>query len=312
MQTAILNIERAAPAPGGAREMHAIAATGAAAGRLKVAAYARVSSDSEDQMHSYLSQVRHYGSLINENPEWEYVDVYADEGLTGLDAVKRTDFQRMLADCRKGKIDRILVKSVSRFARNFTDCIATVHELKQIGVTVFFEKENIDTSMLNSEMFLAMQAGKAQRESVSIAGNMRRGMRMKMRTGEFLPSSAPYGYRLNTEVRTLEIEPTEAEVVKRIFAAFLAGQGKKDISDILNAERAPRINRAKKRDGTPGRWNICSVHYILTNITYTGDMIWQKTYTTDDVPFRQVQNNGEKPRFHVQRSASPKRWNERR
>lgn len=305
MKTAILNIERTVPDLDGAREMATIAPTGAASGKLKVAAYARVSSDSEDQMHSYISQMRHYGNLISENPDWEYVDVYADEGLTGLDAGKRGDFQRMLADCRGGKIDRILCKSVSRFARNLTDCMESIHELKQCGVSVLFEKENIDTARINSEMLLVMHAGGAQRESLSIAGNLRRGVRMRMKTGDFLPSSAPYGYKLNTKARTLEIEPDRAEVVARIYAAYLAGQGIQDIADTLNRDGVPRENRVKKADGIPDRWHPTAIRYILTNISYTGDMIWQKKYTTDTLPLKQVKNNGEKPRYHVQRSHPP-------
>jgi DNA invertase Pin-like site-specific DNA recombinase len=305
MKTTILNIERTAPALGGAREVAAIAPTGAASGKLKVAAYARVSSDSEDQLHSYISQVRHYASLISENPEWEYVDVYADEGLTGLDAGKRGGFQRMLADCRAGKIDRILVKSVSRFARNLTDCVETIHELKRHGVSVLFEKENLDMARVNSEMLLAMHAGSAQRESLSIAGNLRRGVRMRMKTGTFLPSSAPYGYRLNTQARTLEVEPGQAEVVARIYAAYLAGRGVQDIADTLNSDGLPRENRVKKPDGIPDKWHSTSVRYILSNISYTGDMIWQKKYTTDTLPLKMVKNQGEKPRYHVQHSHPP-------
>jgi len=305
MKTAVLNIERAAPDPGGAREVTTIAPTGAKQNKLKVAAYARVSSGSEDQLHSYISQMRHYAAVISENLDWEYVDVYADEGLSGLDAGKRADFQRMLADCRKGKIERILVKSVSRFARNLTDCMETIHELKQYGVSVLFEKENIDTAKINSEMLLVMHAGKAQRESVSISDNLRRGVRMKMRTGDFLASSAPYGYRLNTQARTLEVNPTQAKVVKRIFAAYLAGQGLWDIAEMLNRDGTPREYQAKRLAGAQAKWYPHAIRYILTNISYTGDMIWQKNYTTDTIPFKLAPNNGEKPKYYVQRSHQP-------
>ena len=305
MKTAILNIERAAFDSSCAREITAIAPTNAVSGKLKVAAYARVSSDSEDQLHSYISQVRYYATVINENPEWEYVDVYADEGLTGLEAEKRTDFQRMITDCRKGKIDRILVKSVPRFARNFIDCMETVHELRRYGVSVLFEQENIDTAKISSEMLLSMQAGKAQRESMSISGNLRRGMRMKMKTGDFLPSSAPYGYRLKTEARTQVVVPEQAEVVKRIFAAYLSGQGKQDISIMLNQEGVPRENRARRPGSDPNKWGANAIHYILTNITYTGNMVWQKSYMTDTIPFKLVRNNGEMPRYFVQNSHEP-------
>ena len=186
--------------------------------KLRVAAYARVSSDSADQLNSYISQVKYYTGLIQENEAWDYVDIYADEGLTGLSADKREDFQRMLSDCRKGKIDRILVKSVSRFSRNTTDCIRTVHELQKLGVTIFFEKENIDTANLSSEFFLSFHGTRAQRESTSISGNMRYGCRMRMKNGTFIPSSTPYGYILKD--RELTIEPTQAEMVKRILKAI--------------------------------------------------------------------------------------------
>jgi DNA invertase Pin-like site-specific DNA recombinase len=305
MKTTVLNIERAAPASSGKREFTAIAPTGAATGKLNVTAYARVSSDSEDQLNSYLSQMRHYANLITENPAWEYVDVYADEGLTGLDAAKRAGFQRMLRDCRRGKIDRILTKSVSRFARNLTDCLETIHELKRIGVTVLFEKEGIDTAKMSGETLLAMQAGAAQRESLSIAGNLRRGVRMRMKTGEFLPSSAPYGYKLNTQARTLEIVPEQAKVVRRIFTAYLAGQGRQDITDTLNREGVPKENQISPYDGKPIQWHPLTVRYILTNLSYTGDMIWQKRYTTDTLPFRLLRNDGKYPRYYVQNSHEP-------
>jgi DNA invertase Pin-like site-specific DNA recombinase len=305
METMVLNIERAAPAPGGRREITAVAPAGAAGGKLKVAAYVRVSSDSEDQLNSYISQLRHYAALIAENEAWEYADVYADEGLTGLDAAKRPGFQRMLRDCRRGKIDRILTKSVSRFARNLTDCLEAIRELKRVGVSVLFEKEGIDTAQISGEAMLAMQAGAAQRESLSIAGNLRRGVRMRMKTGEFLPSSAPYGYRLNTPARTLEIVPEQAEVVRRIFAAYLAGHGADDIAGILNREGIPKANRISRKDCKPVRWNSRAISYILTNISYTGDAIWQKQYTTDAIPFRSLQNDGKYPRYHVQNSHEP-------
>ncbi|MDR1748235.1 MAG: recombinase family protein [Spirochaetaceae bacterium] len=305
MGTAILNIKRTAPVSNGMREIAAIAPADATDDRIKVAAYARVSSGSEDQLHSYSSQVRHYAAVIKENPDWEYVDVYADEALSGLDAGKRADFQRMMADCRKGKIDRILVKSVSRFARNLTDCIAAIHELKKCGVSVLFEQEKIDTAKMGSEMLLAMHAGKAQQESISISQNTRRGIRMKMKTGDFLQPSVPYGYRLNSKERTMEIEPAEAEVVKRIFAAFLAGQGKRDIVNMLERENILKENQAERRKGRLDRWHLRTVCYILTNITYTGDAVWQKSYTTDSLPFRKMKNNGEKESYYVQYSHPP-------
>jgi len=290
MNTAILNIERAHGRTT-ERQITHIGPQVMAPLKLKVGAYARVSSDSADQQDSYISQVRYYTQVIRENDAWEYVDIYADEGLTGLSADKRPDFQRMLADCRLGKLNRILCKSVSRFARNFYECVMAIRELKMMGVTVLFDKEHIDTAKLSDELEITIQALWAQRESISLSGNLRRGLRMKMKNGTFLPSSTPYGYTLDG--RTLKIDEKQASVVRRIYAAYLSGRGMQDIADGLNREETP------KRFGND-RWHTSTVFYILTNISYTGDMIWQKNYTTDFLPFKQVINKGEKARYHVQ------------
>jgi DNA invertase Pin-like site-specific DNA recombinase len=228
------------------------------------------------------------------------VDVYADEGLTGTEMSKRTQFQRMLNDCRRGKIDKILCKSVSRFSRNFTDCLEVIHELKCLGVTVVFDKEGIDTSKMSGETRLAMQASAAQRESMSISGNLRRGVRMKMKTGEFLPSSVPFGYKLNTKLRTFELVPQEAEVVKRIFSEYLSGKGMQQISDILNQNKVSRENDVHPGKPVEVKWKDNTVKYILLNPAYTGDTYWQKSFTTETVPFTKIKNNGQVQRWHVQ------------
>lgn len=159
--------------------------------KKRVCAYARVSSDSDDQLNSFSVQVEYYTDFISQNPAWEFADIYADEGLTGLRADKRGEFQRMLRDCRKGKIDRILTKSVSRFARNTKECLEAIRELKSLGVSVLFEKENIDTAELSSEMMLAFYSHSAQEESLSISGNMRWSYRQRMESGEFLCTKPP-------------------------------------------------------------------------------------------------------------------------
>ena len=163
--------------------------------KLRVCAYARVSSDSADQLNSFASQVRYYTNLIAGNEDWTLVDIYADRGITGTSTAKRTEFQRMMEDCRKGKIDRILVKSLSRFARNTQDCIAALRELRQLGVTVVFEKEHINTGTMANEMLISMMSAFAQEESVSISKNMRKGAVMRMQNGTFRISMPPYGYR---------------------------------------------------------------------------------------------------------------------
>ena len=161
---------------------------------LRVAAYCRVSSDSKDQLHSYAAQIRSYTEEIAQHDGWELVDVYADEGLTGTRMDQRDDFNRMMRDCRKGKINRILVKSVSRFARNTRDCLSALRELSAMGVSVRFEKENIDTGEISSEMMLAIYSQFAQEESMSISRNVRMGFQKRMADGSYVPSAVPFGY----------------------------------------------------------------------------------------------------------------------
>ena len=158
----------------------------APAEKLRVCAYARVSSDSTDQRNSFASQVNYYTKYIQAHEGWTFVDIYADQGITGTSALKRDEFLRLMRDCRQGKIDRILVKSVSRFARNAQDCIEAVRELRQLGVTVYFEKEHINTANMSNEMFLSMMSAFAQEESISISKNMRKGAVMRMKNGTLL------------------------------------------------------------------------------------------------------------------------------
>ena len=189
---------------------------------LRVAAYCRVSSDSADQLHSYAAQIRAYTQAINAHDGWDLVDIYADEGLTGTRMDKREDFNRLMADCRKGKIDKIVVKSISRFARNTRDCLATLRELSSLGVTVKFEKENIDTGTLTSELMVSVSASLAQEESISISKNQRMSYQRRMERGEFITCSAPFGYQI-VDGKNLTIVEDQAEIVKWIFAAYLRG-----------------------------------------------------------------------------------------
>lgn len=163
--------------------------------KLRTAAYARVSSDSDDQLNSFAAQVSYYTALIRENEEWEFVDIYADEGITGLRMDKRDDFMRMIRDCRKGKIDRILTKSISRFSRNTRECLQIIRELKAIGVTIHFEKEHIDTAEITDEMLLTFFSGNAQQESMTISTNMHWSYQHRMKSGRFITCKAPFGYR---------------------------------------------------------------------------------------------------------------------
>ena len=190
---------------------------------LRVAAYCRVSSDSEDQLHSYAAQIKAYTAMVARQPNWQLVDIYADEGITGTDMEKRDDFKRMLTDCRKGRIDKILTKSVSRFARNTRDCLVTLRELAVHGVSVQFEKENIDTGALTTEMLVSVFASMAQEESMSISQNQRISYQRRMERGEFITCFAPFGYKL-VNGKNLEIDENEAKLVRWIFAEYLNGK----------------------------------------------------------------------------------------
>ena len=161
---------------------------------IRVAAYVRVSSDSDDQENSFINQYDYYNAKIKGNPDWTFVDIYADNGISGTDMNHRDEFNRMFNDCRDGKIDLVLVKSISRFARNTYDCLDTLRKLKVLGVDVIFEKENINTKTMKSEVELAALSSMAQDESVSLSKNVRMGIRHRMRNGTFKQGCIPYGY----------------------------------------------------------------------------------------------------------------------
>ena len=265
--------------------------------KLRVAAYARVSSSSEDQLNSYRVQNQYYSELISGNPDWEMVDIYADEGITGTSVEKREDFQRMMQDCRKGKIDRILVKSISRFARNTKDCLAAVRELKELGVSVQFEEQGIDTSKVSSEMVTAIMASLAQKGSESISSNVRWGVQKRMLDGTFISSSVPYGYEMfHGQLRIL---PSEAQFVKWIFQAYLSGLNAQSIAEQMNQAYALLgIENTRK-------WHNTTILYILSNERYIGDSLWQKTYATDSLPTRQIKNTGSKTQYYIEHTHTP-------
>ena len=225
--------------------------------KLRVAAYARVSSDSDDQQNSYIAQVDYYTKHIAAHEGWELADIYADEGITGLVASKRDDFNRMIQDCRDGKIDRVLVKSISRFARNTKEYIQYVRELLRLGISIHFEKENIDTGKMTSEQIATIYGAFSQMESQNHSNNMRISVRIRMEKGDYVSPATPYGYRL--EERILTVIPEQAEVVRRIFAAYLSGQGKDDIADELNQMGIPRTKGRKV-------WYSTTIGYILSPI----------------------------------------------
>ena len=246
---------------------------------LRVAAYCRVSSDSSDQLHSYASQIRKYTEEISHHQGWELVDIYADEGLTGTRMEQREDFNRMMADCRKGRIDKVLVKSVSRFARNTKDCLAALRELMSLGVTVYFEKENINTETLTTELMVSVSGALAQQESISTSQNQRISYKRRMERGEFITCKAPLGYRL-VDGKSLEIVDTEAKIIRWIFDQYLAGFSTAWIAKEMTRRRIPTSwNR--------GIWHEQTIRKILGNEKYIGDSLCQKTYTTSMFPYEE-------------------------
>ncbi len=251
---------------------------------VRTAAYARVSSDSEDQLNSFAAQIRYYTELLKNSTDAVFVDMYADQGITGTSAAKHTEFQRLMSDCRKGKIDRVLVKSISRFARNTKDSLEAVRELKTLGISVYFEKENIDTAEVSSEMMLAIYSQFAQEESMSISKNCRLGVKKRMMDGTYKTSSTPFGY--DYVDGKLKINPEKAKIVKQIFSWYANGIGVEEIS--------VRLNRAKIPTSQNGKWRSARISEILSNEKYVGDTLLQKSFMTDTLPFRQTVNRGEK------------------
>lgn len=264
--------------------------------KLRVAAYCRVSSDSSDQMNSFAAQLNYYTTLISGKDNWTMTDIYADAGISGTSAQKRPDFQRLLSDCRRGRVDKILVKSISRFARNATDCLETIRELKAIGVGVCFEEQGIDTSEMSGELLTAMFSAIAQKESESISGNMRWSYQHRMKSGKFITCKAPFGYRLKDGM--LEIYEPEAEIVRTIFSQYLAGQSKDEIAAMVTALGVPTRDRK-------GYWQHSSISYILRNERYVGDSLLQKKYTTDTLPYQKKINHGEREQYYLPQSHPP-------
>ena len=258
--------------------------------KIRLAAYCRVSSNSEDQLHSFAAQIRYYKDYERMHPEYRLVDVYADEGITGLSMDKRDELLRLLRDCKKGRIDRVIVKSVARFARNTSELLATLRFLKDIGVSVYFEEQGIDSDKLNSEIIVTFPGMAAQQESVSISGNMRWSYKKRMEAGEFNCCAPAYGFDLVDG--KLIVNESEAAVVRRVFAMFLQGQGKQTIANQLNQENVPRRCGAEK-------WYSFTINYILNNERYMGDALLQKYYTTDTLPYKELKNRGERQQYYV-------------
>lgn len=254
----------------------------------RVAAYARVSSGKDEMLHSLSAQISRYSDMIQKHPGWLYACVYSDEAKTGT-RDSREGFQRLLSDCRSGRIDMIIVKSISRFARNTVTLIETVRELKTLGIDVFFEEQNIHTLSSEGELILTILAGYAQEEALSVSENQKWRVKRNFEAGKPWNSTI-LGYRNVNGVLT--VVPEEAAVVKRIYELYLSGCGIPSIVKKLNAEGAKtRFGRSFSKSG---------IHKILRNYTYTGNLLLQKTFREDCITKRTVRNTGEYPMYHAE------------
>ena len=262
-------------------------------GKQRVAAYCRVSTDSEEQLNSYAAQMSHYTQKIEENPDWEMAGVFADEGITGTSMKKRAEFNRMIAACKRGRIDMILTKSASRFARNTVDCLKVIRELKTRGIAVIFEKENINTLTESSEFLITLFSSFSQAESESMSLNIRPGIEQSMKEGNVpFQYSRTLGYRRGPDGKP-EIDPEEAETVRLIYTRYLEGRSLGDIQRELVEKKIPTA------EGIQG-WSRQVIQNILTSEKYIGDGLRQKTYTTGPIGNKKVvKNNGELPMYYT-------------
>ena len=260
--------------------------------RKKVAAYARVSRDTERLMHSVSAQVSYYSTLIQKNPEWEYAGVYADMGISGTDTSRRGEFLRMLADCEEGKIDIILTKSISRFARNTVDLLETVRHLKNLGIEVRFEKEHIHSLSEDGELMLTLLASFAQEESRSISENVKWGVRKRFQSGEIGAANKHIlGYQYDEDEKKYVIIPEEAEAVRWMFKMYIDGVPLRGIAESMNS--------AGIRTTLGNDFQEASVRQLIFNEVYAGDIRRQKCYMADPITKTKVKNCGELPQYYM-------------
>lgn len=261
--------------------------------QLRVAAYCRVSTDDEEQLTSYEAQQNYYTDYIMKNRDWTLAGIFADEGITGTSARKRPEFLRMIRLCKQKKIDIILTKSISRFARNTVDCLNYIRVLKELGIAVIFEKENINTLESDSEILITMMGAFAQAESESISANVRWGKRQAMREGKAsIQYKKLYGF-CRGEDGEPEIIPEQAEVVIDIYKQYLRGASLRMIKDSLEEKHVPNAAGDDK-------WTITAIRSILTNEKYCGDVLLQKTFISDCINRKVIKNTGQLPMYLIQ------------
>jgi DNA invertase Pin-like site-specific DNA recombinase len=261
--------------------------------KLRVAAYCRVSTETEEQNSSYEVQVEHYTEFIKKNAEWEFAGIFADDGISGTNTKKREEFNRMIDECMEGNIDLVITKSISRFARNTLDCLKYIRQLKDKNISVFFEKENINTMDAKGEVLLTIMASLAQQESQSLSQNVKLGLQYRYQQGKVQVNHNRFMGYTKDEEGNLIIIPEEAEIIKRIYREYLEGKSLAGIGRDL--EKDGILTAA----GKP-RWRPETIKKILMNEKYIGDALLQKTFTVDFLTKKRVKNEGHVPQYYVE------------
>ena len=275
------------------RKMTAIRQSAPKKKKQRVAAYCRVSTDRTEQQHSFEMQRMYFEKNFADSETSDLVEIYTDT-TSGTSALYRPGFQRMMSDCRAGKIDRIVTKSLSRFARNTKECLTTLREMKKLGVTLHFKKEGIDTANVSDEIMITIMEGLAQEEAASISRNVRWSLKRRMANGTLGIARVPYGYKKVDGA--LLIEEKQAEVIKRIFSLYLSGTGAKAIAVLLNDDNIP--------SPTGTKWNNVTVLKILRQEKYIGDIRWQKTYSIFMGEKWKI-NHGEQESYYIRNCLPP-------
>ena len=263
--------------------------------KLRVAAYCRVSTETEEQNLSYEVQVAHYTEYIKKNTEWEFAGIFADDGISGTNTKKREEFNRMIEECMEGNIDLVITKSISRFARNTLDCLKYIRQLKEKNIAVYFEKENINTMDAKGEVLLTIMASLAQQESQSLSQNVKLGLQYRYQQGKVQVNHNRFMGYTKDEEGNLIIVPEEAEIIKRIYREYLEGKSLVGIGRDL--EKDSILTAA----GKP-RWRPETIKKILLNEKYIGDALLQKTFTVDFLTKKRVKNEGHVPQYYVENS----------
>lgn len=266
--------------------------------KLRVCAYCRVSTNSEDQLNSYKSQMKYYTDLIQKNNEWEFAGIYADEAITGTQVTKREEFRRMINDCMNDEIDMVITKSISCFARNTLDTLKYVRMLKEKNIAVYFEDEKINTLTMDGELLLVVLSSVAQQEVENISANVKKGLKMKMKRGELVGFQGCLGYDYHPDDKTITVNPQEAEIVRYIFKRYIEGAGCMVIGKELE-----NLGYQTKRGST--HWAESTITGIIRNEKYKGDILMGKTFTVDPISKRRLINFGEEDKFYIKEHHEP-------